>query len=99
MNKNTEVDNEELEMWLEKLNRPGRLRERNGEIITKEKLLEMMEEDTELEEEEDEDEQEDEDDMLEMWLEKLNRPGRLRERNGEVITKENLLEMMANDEM
>ena len=91
MNKNTEVDNEELEMWLEKLNRPGRLRERNGEIITKEKLLEMMEEDTELEE--------DEDDMLEMWLEKLNRPGRLKERNGEIITKEKLLEMMANDEM
>ena len=57
----------------------------------------MMEEDTELEE--DEDEEDDDDDMLEMWLEKLNRPGRIQERNGEIITKEKLLEMMANDEM
>jgi len=44
-------------------------------------------------------EQQYDDEMLEMWLEKLNRQGRIQERNGEIITKEQLLKMMADDEM
>lgn len=38
-------DKEMLHMWLEKVNRPGRLAQRNGEEITKEQLLEMIEQD------------------------------------------------------
>jgi len=42
-------------------------------------------------------EEEQEDEMLEMWLEKLNRPGRLQERGGKEVTKEDLIKMMAED--
>ena len=35
--------------------------------------------------------------MLEMWIEKLNRPGRLLERGGKEVTKEEVLKMMADD--
>ena len=38
-----------------------------------------------------------EEEMMEMWLEKLNRPGRLQERGGKEVTKEDLLKMMAED--
>jgi hypothetical protein len=51
--------------------------------------LETVIDDEELEEEQE--------DMLEMWLEKLNRPGRLQERGGKEVTKEDLLKMMAED--
>ena len=100
-NTNEQYDDEMLEMWLEKLNRPGRLLQRNNEIITKEKLLEMMDQcDIEIDAEEDaeEDDQYD-DEIIEMWLEKLNRPGRVLQRNNEIITKEKLLEMIVQSEI
>jgi hypothetical protein len=38
-----------------------------------------------------------EEDMMEMWLEKLNRPGRLETRGGKEVTKEDLMKMFAEE--
>jgi hypothetical protein len=46
---------------------------------------------------EEEQEQEQEEEMLEMWLEKLNRPGRLEARGGKEVTKEEILKMFADE--
>jgi len=40
-------------------------------------------------------EKQEEEEMIEMWLEKLNRPGRLESRDGKEVTKEDLMVMFA----
>ena len=61
-----------------------------------EELEEELEQEEEQEEELDE-ELDEEDEMLAMWLEKLNRPGRLVERGGIEVTKEEILKMFADE--
>ena len=49
------------------------------------------------EEQEEQEEREEEEEMLEMWIEKLNRPGRVQERGGKEVTKEDVLKLLADE--
>lgn len=71
----------------------------DAEVMSLQDEQEREQEEAEQEEEleELEEELDEEEEMLAMWLEKLNRPGRLVERGGIEVTKEEILKMFSDE--